>query len=172
MYTYFSYVVFCLPSLSVFMYTLLCTFIVYMRMCMCVCVSVPDFSILGEYSEDRLTEYIPTITYEAESPDEAALVEVMNKYGYTVCILFGSSTVEPPNNGHVGDEHFVHCSEVVPSSEVEMYGQLIWQGASSLFIVGRLSSYWSGHYRRFYCIYILQKCIFTSTVYTVCVQFV
>ena len=34
-------------------------------------------------------------------------------------------TVEPPNNGHVGDEHFVHCSEVVPSSEVEMYGQLM-----------------------------------------------
>ena len=31
--------------------------------------------------------------------------------------------VEPPNKGHVGDEHFVHCSEVVPSSEVEMYGR-------------------------------------------------
>ena len=30
-------------------------------------------------------------------------------------------TVEPPNNGHVGDEHFVRCSEVVPSSEEEMY---------------------------------------------------
>ena len=27
-------------------------------------------------------------------------------------------TVESPNNGHGGDEHFVHCSEVVPSSEV------------------------------------------------------
>ena len=37
-------------------------------------------------------------------------------------------TVEPPNNGHVGDEHFVHCSEVVPSSEVEMYGQLMAGG--------------------------------------------
>ena len=24
------------------------------------------------------------------------------------------STVEPLNNGHGGDEHFVHCSEVVP----------------------------------------------------------
>ena len=22
--------------------------------------------------------------------------------------------MEPPNNGHIGDEHFVHCSEVVP----------------------------------------------------------
>ena len=31
------------------------------------------------------------------------------------------STVEPLNNGHVGDEHFVHCSEVFPSLEVEMY---------------------------------------------------
>ena len=36
--------------------------------------------------------------------------------------------MEPPNNGHVGDEHFVHCSEVVPSSEVEMYGQLMAGG--------------------------------------------
>ena len=32
---------------------------------------------------------------------------------------------EPLNNGHVGDKYFVHCSEVVPSSEVEMYGQLM-----------------------------------------------
>ena len=32
-----------------------------------------------------------------------------------------SYTVEPPNNGHIGDEYFVHCLEVVPSSEVEMY---------------------------------------------------
>ena len=37
-------------------------------------------------------------------------------------------TVEPPNNGHIGDEHFVHCSEVVPSLEVEMYGQYIGRG--------------------------------------------
>ena len=29
--------------------------------------------------------------------------------------------MEPLNHGHIGDEHFVHCSEVVPSSEVEMY---------------------------------------------------
>ena len=38
------------------------------------------------------------------------------------------NTVEPLNNGHGGDEHFVHCSEVVPSSEVEMYGQLMAGG--------------------------------------------
>ena len=37
-------------------------------------------------------------------------------------------TVEPPNNGHGGYEHFVHCLEVVPSSEVEMYGQLMAGG--------------------------------------------
>ena len=29
--------------------------------------------------------------------------------------------MEPPNNGHVGDEHFVHCLEVVPSSEVNVW---------------------------------------------------
>ena len=39
-----------------------------------------------------------------------------------------SNTVEPLNNGHGGDEHFVHCSEVVPLSEVEMYGQLMEGG--------------------------------------------
>ena len=25
--------------------------------------------------------------------------------------------MEPLNNGHIGDKHFVHCSEVVPSSD-------------------------------------------------------
>ena len=40
--------------------------------------------------------------------------------------------MEPQNNGQVGDERFVHCSAVVPSSEVEMYGELYRQGASSL----------------------------------------
>ena len=34
----------------------------------------------------------------------------------------------PLNNGHIGDMSFVHCSEVVPSSEVEMYGQYIGRG--------------------------------------------
>ena len=36
--------------------------------------------------------------------------------------------VEPPNNGHIVDEHFVHCSEVIPFSEVEMYGQYLSRG--------------------------------------------
>ena len=35
--------------------------------------------------------------------------------------------MEPPN-GDVGDKHFVHCSEVVPCLEVEMYGQYIGRG--------------------------------------------
>ena len=38
-------------------------------------------------------------------------MQVLNKHR---CMY----TVEPPNNGHGGDEHFVHSSEVVPSSEV------------------------------------------------------
>ena len=36
--------------------------------------------------------------------------------------------VEPPNNGHVGDECFVHYSEVVPSSEVLACIQLLAGG--------------------------------------------
>ena len=49
--------------------------------------------------------------------------------GLSYSILVGSyNTVEPPNNGQTGDEHFVHCSEVVPSSEVEMYGQYRGRG--------------------------------------------
>ena len=62
----------------------------------------------------------------------------MSYMDYQYVYIIVRYTVEPPNNGHVGDEHFVHCLEVVPSSEVEMYGQLM-EGASSLSIVGRLS---------------------------------
>ena len=61
-------------------------------------------------------------------------------------------TVEPPKNGYIGGKHFVCCSKVVPSSEVEMYGQ---KGANSLSIVWRLSTLWSVNYRRFHCIYTL-----------------
>ena len=45
-----------------------------------------------------------------------------------VHVLQTDVQLEPPNNGHVGDEHFVHCSEVVPSSGVEMYVQYIGRG--------------------------------------------
>ena len=44
--------------------------------------------------------------------------------------------MEPPNNGHIEDE----CSEVVPFSEIEMYGQYDRQGVNSLSIVGQTSS--------------------------------
>ena len=46
-------------------------------------------------------------------------------------------TVEPPNNGHVVDERFVHCSEVVPSSEVY---RNVRAGVNSCPLVGRLST--------------------------------
>ena len=36
--------------------------------------------------------------------------------------------MEPPNNGHVGDECFVHYSEVFPSSEVLTCIQLLAGG--------------------------------------------
>ena len=38
--------------------------------------------------------------------------------------------MEPPINGHIGDERFVHCSEVVPSLDVKKYYNV--QGVSSL----------------------------------------
>ena len=49
------------------------------------------------------------------------------------------ATVEPPNKGHIWDEYFVHCPDIVPSFEVEMYGHAIG-GGNSLSIVGRLST--------------------------------
>ena len=64
--------------------------------------------------------------------------------------LFNMYTVEPLNNGHVGDEHFVHCSEVVPLSEVEMYGQLM-EGSKQFVHCREVVLYRSVHYRRFYC---------------------
>ena len=42
------------------------------------------------------------------------------------------STVEPLNNGHGRDEHFVHCLEVVLLLEVEMYGQLMAGGRQAV----------------------------------------
>ena len=44
--------------------------------CFHLYIPVPDFSREDLWTRERLAEYIPTITYEAESPDEAALVEV------------------------------------------------------------------------------------------------
>ena len=65
------------------------------------------------------------------------------------------STVEPMNHG---GKHFVHCSEVAPSSDVEMYGQYIGRGANSVSIVGRLSTLRSVHYQRFHCKVSLFTC--------------
>ena len=53
-------------------------------------------------------------------------------YMYHLCtVLLANSvslyTVEPPNN-EIGDEHFIHSSEVVPSLEVEIYGQYKGRG--------------------------------------------
>ena len=72
--------------------------------------------------------------------------------------------MEPLNNGHIGDECFVHCSEVVPSLEVEMYGQYNRQGVNSLSIVGRLSTLQSVHYQRFQCIPINANLTFSISV--------
>ena len=50
----------------------------------------------------------------------------------TVCMIGKQSNSSPDycsetlNNGHVGDECFVHCSDVVPG--VEMYGRYIGGG--------------------------------------------
>ena len=49
------------------------------------------------------------------------------------------------DNIQAGGKQFVHCLEVVPSLEVEMYGYR--QGANSVSIVGRLSPLQSVHYR-------------------------
>ena len=75
-------------------------------------------------------------------------------FGMTIVQVY---TVEPPN-GHIGDKHFVHCSEVVPFSEVEMYGKYIGRGANCVSIVGRLSTLQSVCYWRFHC------CLSTKTL--------
>ena len=41
--------------------------------------------------------------------------------------------MEPPNNGHIGDECFVHYSEVVPSSEVLTCIQLLAGGTQFVY---------------------------------------
>ena len=54
--------------------------------------------------------------------------------------------MEPPNNGHVGDECFVHYLEVVPSSEVLTCIQLLAGGTQfvhcrELFGVSTVNAY-------------------------------
>ena len=45
------------------------------------------------------------------SPQAQEKILEINK-AYEVSLAKLLHTVGPPNNGHVGDEHFVHCSEV------------------------------------------------------------
>ena len=66
----------CTEALLPFLVALSCTFTLG-----------ADFSSLEAWDHNRLEEYIPTITYEAESPDEAALVEVIYMYMYTCIIM-------------------------------------------------------------------------------------
>ena len=66
-----------------------------------------------------------------QKPSIQALIHGLGRHYYSLPINYrkneleqrvrGIYTVEPLNTGHTGDECFVHCSEVVPSSEVEMY---------------------------------------------------
>ena len=66
-----------------------------------------------------------TSSHQALEPDPRwrLVLSLFLSTCYLVALL-----VEPPNNGHVGDKHFVHCLDVVPSSEIEMYGQYIGRG--------------------------------------------
>ena len=52
--------------------------------------------------------------------------------------MFQFAYSEPLNNGNIGDEHF---TKVVPSREVEMYGQCISRGVNSVEVV----HYWRSH---------------------------
>ena len=51
----------------------------------------------------------------------SVFLKCINALVYTVDRLTKytkGSTVEPPNNGHIGEEHSVHCLEVVPFTGV------------------------------------------------------
>ena len=92
-----------------------------------------------EYMVGRKVHSLRTLTLPAGVEDDPITsscyhtATATTKYKYSNTYLWNThagithrvcdNTVEPPNNGHIGDKHFVHCSEVVPSSEVEMYGQ-------------------------------------------------
>ena len=77
-------------------------------------------------------------TYREKTGHDIATVQNIDYYIIHICI---------PNNGHIGDECFVHYSEVVPSSEVLTCIQLL---AGGTHIVGRSSAL-----RRFHCIHNL-----------------
>ena len=61
-------------------------------------------------------------TYREKTGHDIATVQNIDYLLYTYVYS------EPPNNGHIGDECFVHYSEVVPSSEVLTCIQLLAGG--------------------------------------------
>ena len=109
-----------------------------------------------ETTRQRYQAYQYEIPSSDEEEEEGEVGCVLCAWVIGMLSLYTSicTTVEPPNNGHVRDEHFVHCSEVVPLSEVEMYGQYIGrgQGGCPLFRASiiRGSTLQSVHYQRFH----------------------
>ena len=73
------------------------------------------------YHTDTLT-YLPLRRHPSD-PQRHSENETGERWSFRHVI-----TVEPPNNGRVGDECFVHSSEVVPSSEVLTCIQLLAGG--------------------------------------------
>ena len=63
--------------------------------------------------------------------------------------------VKPLNNGDVGMSPFVHCGEVVLSSEVKGIGKFIIGASKSVLyieVICIVSFIWSVLYRKFHCI--------------------
>ncbi|CAI8035915.1 Phospholipid-transporting ATPase ID [Geodia barretti] len=72
---------------------------------------VPDFSHEATWDRDRLAEYVQTITYEAESPDEAALVEAARSYGYALVARSPGRAVVTTPTGRLLVYHTLHVLE-------------------------------------------------------------
>ena len=99
------------------------------------------------------------IGWEWQQREVGTHTQVRSSLNYLKLLWY---TVKPSNNGHVGDERFVHCAEVVRSSVVEMYEQYIGRGEQLKFVncrefvhssECRLLGYWRFH------------CIFTASCY-------
>ena len=62
--------------------------------------------------------YCPTTGNFTSTKEVPAQDATICSCSTNICYSRFEYTVEPPNNGQVGDRNFVHYSEVVPSSEV------------------------------------------------------